>query len=666
MSRAWIIATLAWLAACGPSTLPEYEAARKAALAPPPPVAKDWKPDAVLLLSAPMIERMLTATLPVYGKIDDPFTLESGIAVEPKLDITGASVTASRTCEACLAVDVTVQGTVATAGVVRLEVPVDMTVGVDLAVEGKTVKSAHIVTVTPKDVRKVALNSARLPSTLRAALEEPLTAAIRTRLIDGAKPVEAARFPAEGLPMAAVRAMGSRNGVRVELLTAAHSPTPLTARVDKIRDGWVFAVQQGNQAPSLHGLRRIDARQRQQRRRDVGTQDDLVHAPALVFFRQTEVRHNQRQPDGLLVHVPLASQAMLAKVEPVVRREDDHRVVQQTALLERGDQSPENVVHTGDQAVVILHRFLVQLRVGKSNLPANAGFRCLQELRQTGKVFFRGGGWLGNGDSGEQFAVPRIGLKRPGVAVLAMCRLGVELQQERLLRRAALHKLHSLVTQFVRLVSPGFARFPLGKISPLSGVTLEDVVLFPRQRTTQPPLADHGRLVAVLLQLSRKRSGKLRPGQRLAEALNSMPPFVLAGEKRGPADGTDGCRTEHVAEQRAPFRQRVQVRRPDEPVAHAAQCVKPLVIRQNEYQVGPICFGGVRLHQRCSSGRPGRQQASDHDCQRESHPLHRAPQPLHDITPLVQEESPEPGTGSTPRTAGSRLCRAVLEVFRLR
>lgn len=255
MSRVPLILAALVAVACAPDTLPEFAAARTAALATPPPVQQGWKPDAALVISAPLIDRLLTATLPVYGRIDQDLAVEGGVRVRPDLQIRRARVRGSASCEDCLAVDLRVDGTVQTTGPLRVEIPLDMTVGLDLAVQGTTVDGAHVVTITPKDVRQVSLKSARLPAGLRAALEDPLTAAVRKRVVEGATPIEAARFPAEGLPVVAIRAKGSRNGIRVDLRTAASTPTPLTLNTDKIRDGWTFAVQQD----SLTDLARAEA-----------------------------------------------------------------------------------------------------------------------------------------------------------------------------------------------------------------------------------------------------------------------------------------------------------------------------------------------------------------------------------------------------------------------
>ena len=43
------------------------------------------------------------------------------------------------------------------------------------------------------------------------------------------------RFPADTQPIRAIRAAGSRDGVRVELLTAAGTPTALTSSTDSLR-----------------------------------------------------------------------------------------------------------------------------------------------------------------------------------------------------------------------------------------------------------------------------------------------------------------------------------------------------------------------------------------------------------------------------------------------
>lgn len=222
--------------------MPEYEAARTAALAPPPALEAEWKPDGALVISPPLMERIIEALLPTYGTFSDPIEVK-GAVVEPDLTITSASVTGAGGCGSCLAVDMELKGTVALTKPLRLTAPVDVTVGIDIGMEGRTAGQDHVLTVEVADVRTVEVRSARLPRAVSSAMSEPLAELARKRLLKQAKPVEVARLQAAGLPLLAVRPAAVRTGVRVDLRTAANSPTELTVPTDKVTNGYALVLQ---------------------------------------------------------------------------------------------------------------------------------------------------------------------------------------------------------------------------------------------------------------------------------------------------------------------------------------------------------------------------------------------------------------------------------------
>jgi hypothetical protein len=99
------------------------------------------------------------------------------------------------------------------------------------------------------------VRSDKLPPGIAQLLDEPLTREVRRRFVEGAEAREVARFPANGIPLVAVRPAPHRAGLRIDLRTGAATPTALTANVDKIREGWAFVVQQD----SLLDLARAEA-----------------------------------------------------------------------------------------------------------------------------------------------------------------------------------------------------------------------------------------------------------------------------------------------------------------------------------------------------------------------------------------------------------------------
>ena len=65
-----------------------------------------------------------------------------------------------------------------------------------------------------------------------------------------------------------------------------------------------------------------------------------------------------------------------------------------------------------------------------------------------------------------------------------------------------------------------------------------------------------------------------------------MPPLVLPGKYRGAADTTDGSRDKLISEPHAVGGQAVEVRRVDEPITRATHRIEPLVVGEDEYEVG--------------------------------------------------------------------------------
>src|SRR5262249_17549113 len=72
------------------------------------------------------------------------------------------------------------------------------------------------------------------------------------------------------------------------------------------------------------------------------------------------------------------------------------------------------------------------------------------------------------------------------------------------------------------------------------------------------------------------------------EIVDLVPPRVLPGQNAGPADGADRRRDEMVAKQDAFASERIEVRRPGELVAGAAEHVPAQIVGQKEDDVRPF------------------------------------------------------------------------------
>ncbi|MFT7518922.1 MAG: hypothetical protein ACI9MC_001056 [Kiritimatiellia bacterium] len=234
------------LSACtSESTLPEYLAARTAALAPPPPLVKEWSPDASLHLSKVLVTELVTTALGRYNTLDQPVSLDNGAVLRPDLKVTNVNLHSGASCPTCIDVELVMDGHAAYEfSGIKIRGPLKVTSKATLDVSAREIAGGEwVVELTVKTVDSVSVRSQRLPQSITTALDEPLTKAARGKLAEYAEPQTIARFTPQALPLLAVRAGATNDGIRVDMRTYANSPTPLGAVPNKLRAGWQFSVQ---------------------------------------------------------------------------------------------------------------------------------------------------------------------------------------------------------------------------------------------------------------------------------------------------------------------------------------------------------------------------------------------------------------------------------------
>ncbi len=126
-------------------------------------------------------------------------------------------------------------------------------------------------------------------------------------------------------------------------------------------------------------------------------------------------------------------------------------------------------------------------------------------------------------------------------------------------------------------------------------------------------LANEAGVITVLTQQGRVGLGPLCGGERLGEIADAVTAFVLAGENGSPADAADRRRHEMVFEENTIVREAVDVGRFDVGIAHAAERVPPLVVREEEDNVRA---SNTRCSQLLLTGRvqrPGQGQHEEQD-----------------------------------------------------
>lgn len=243
------------IVSCAPATLPEYEQARAAALAEPPALESDWRPDAAILLSRPALNHLTQALLDQHGGFNTPLSLDGVGRAVPDLEITKASVSPSRTCQACIAVDATLDGRLRTEGLIRLEAPLNISLGIDVEVESITVGPDHKLQLKVRDVRKVEVSRSGLPTAVVSALRGPLQDQARRSLLNRGRSTTIAAFPAKDLPLRGIRVGTEGQAVKIELRTQALATADLTLGQVTPRSGWLFAITQ----ESLGALARAES-----------------------------------------------------------------------------------------------------------------------------------------------------------------------------------------------------------------------------------------------------------------------------------------------------------------------------------------------------------------------------------------------------------------------
>ncbi|TVQ91078.1 MAG: hypothetical protein EA397_11320 [Deltaproteobacteria bacterium] len=247
--------TLPLFSACFSSTLPEYQEARTAALAPPPPLEAAWQADAAILLSRQALEPLTYALLTQQQPIESPLVIDGLGRVIPDLSIERAIVGPSTTCDSCLAIDATLDGVIRTEGLLRTTAPVRASLGLDVEIQSRSVGPDHVVELKVRDVRNLNLLSTSLPRSATRALSAPLLEQAKQRLLRRTESITLAKIPSDDLPIRAVRVGTQGRAVRIELRTQAREASAVQISHLHPRAGWTFVIS----SQSLTSLARAES-----------------------------------------------------------------------------------------------------------------------------------------------------------------------------------------------------------------------------------------------------------------------------------------------------------------------------------------------------------------------------------------------------------------------
>jgi hypothetical protein len=208
------------LLGCARSVLPLYEERLAAALADPPPLAKDWAPNAVLRLGWPTVDDAMEALVAALGGWGA--TLRLGpFRVEPAFDVKDARVSAG-SCTDCVRLAAHLEGLLHMSGplgkgTVPASADVDVEIGATLTAEAPGVVAIRLA---PRRVHAVDVRLGTLVGGIDGA-----TAAVASwlgqTLTAGIPPFEIARLGDVALPVRGARVGSTADALVVEMATSA-------------------------------------------------------------------------------------------------------------------------------------------------------------------------------------------------------------------------------------------------------------------------------------------------------------------------------------------------------------------------------------------------------------------------------------------------------------
>jgi len=219
---------LTFLAACA-TIQPDFHAARKAALADPPPLGDPWSPDLELQLSAPVVEELLDEVIALQSPLKTELKLGPAWA-KPRLSLGEATVRPGRQVKGLL-LDVVLDGTVRWGlGPAEGKLPASAEAQIEVAFEA--VRGAgndwdaevHVVKVhdLSVDVAGASVGLGQLGGDVRSWL----SGALREL-----PPMPFAVVGGDGLPLRALRVVPAGRGVR--LLAKTATPVDVTVQRPK-------------------------------------------------------------------------------------------------------------------------------------------------------------------------------------------------------------------------------------------------------------------------------------------------------------------------------------------------------------------------------------------------------------------------------------------------
>jgi hypothetical protein len=242
VSFAWL-----WALGCGPSVIPQYEAARDAALADPGAPEANWKPDAVLGVSPDQVEASVDPFLAKYGKFKGKIQesiLGMTATATPDIQLSDITLSPSKICDSCLQVDARLDGEVAWDALGQKgKVPVKGRVKLDGELKAVKVGDAFDCTLTPRDVSRLDLDMAGLDPNIQAVLHDRVFDWAKTQLRDQIPPIPLGSFGGDGVPLRAITMIPTEGGgMQIRMLTRAKDPGKVDPKLSATDKGFRLVI----------------------------------------------------------------------------------------------------------------------------------------------------------------------------------------------------------------------------------------------------------------------------------------------------------------------------------------------------------------------------------------------------------------------------------------
>ncbi len=238
-----LILLLPLLGGCAKSVIPLYEAARDEALRDPGPPPANWVADAWVQISSPSLDDLLLALLEENALLTETF--DAGIVqVTPRLNLSDLAIMPSNGCADCLTVDLGLTGTVAWKGALGTgSTALSGTGQFDAVFDVVQDAGDWTVSTKPRKLRNIGVSLAGNKLGIPIG---PITDWITSSLLENVPALVLTTFPAEDLPLRAVRVVPVQKAVRVEVLTRAPDPVAAPAPPPRVPQGWAVGISTGS------------------------------------------------------------------------------------------------------------------------------------------------------------------------------------------------------------------------------------------------------------------------------------------------------------------------------------------------------------------------------------------------------------------------------------